>query len=210
MRRSKSDFFTTGSPDPPSKEEKTAPGVSPQSPESSGEVAELRQKLEEKTKEAEENYARLLRLAADMENLKKRQERERAELLQFANEHLVKELLPVVDNLERALDHGRQLQAPKALLDGIEMVHHGFVKALDRFGVTAHDSLGQQFDPAFHNAMMQEAAPEAPDGSVIKELQKGYLMHQRLLRPAMVVVARNTQNNETTSGQNDSTVQEEK
>jgi molecular chaperone GrpE len=173
-------------------------------------VAELRQKLEEKTKEAEENYARLLRLAADMENLKKRQERERAELLQFANEHLVKELLPVVDNLERALDHGRQLQAPKALLDGIEMVHHGFVKALDRFGVTAHDSLGQQFDPAFHNAMMQEAAPEAPDGSVIKELQKGYLMHQRLLRPAMVVVARNTQNNETTSGQNDSTVQEEK
>jgi molecular chaperone GrpE len=172
-------------------------------------VAELRRQLEEKTKEAEDNYARWLRLAADMENLKKRQERERADLLQFANEHLVKELLPVVDNLERALDHGRQLQAPKALLDGIEMVHHGFVKALDRFGVTAHDSLGQQFDPAFHNAMMQEAAPEAPDGSVIKELQKGYLMHQRLLRPAMVVVARTTQN-ETTSDQIDSTVQEEK
>lgn len=209
MRRSKSDFFTTGSHDPPSQEEKGAVGGSPQSPESSGEVAELRQKLEEKTKEAEENYARLLRLAADMENLKKRQERERTELLQFANEHLVKELLPVVDNLERALDHGRQLQAPKALLEGIEMVHQGFLKALDRYGVTAHNSLGQQFDPAFHNAMMQEEAPDVPDGSVIKELQKGYLMHQRLLRPAMVVVASNTQN-ETTSGQNDSTVQEEK
>jgi molecular chaperone GrpE len=209
MTRSKSNFFTKGSPDPPSKKEKTAPGVSPESPESSGEVTELRQKLEEKTKEAEENYARLLRLAADMENLKKRQERERADILQFANENLVKELLPVVDNLERALDHGRQLKAPQALLDGIEMVHHGFVKALDRFGVTAHDSLGQQFDPAFHNAMMQEEAPDVPDGSVIKELQKGYLMHQRLLRPAMVVVARTTQN-ETTSGQNDSTVQEEK
>ena len=209
MTRSKSDFFTKGSHDPPSQEEKTAAGVSPKSPESSGEVAELRQKLAEKTKEAEENYARLLRLAADMENLKKRQERERAELLQFANENLVKELLPVVDNLERALDHGRQLKAPKALLEGIEMVHHGFLKALDRFGVTAHDSLGQQFDPAFHNAMMQEEAPDVPDGSVIKELQKGYLMHQRLLRPAMVVVARTTQN-ETTSDQNDSTVQEEK
>jgi len=209
MRGSKSDFFTTGSPDPPSQEEKAAPGVAPESPEGSGEVAELRRMLAEKTKEAEDNYARWLRLAADMENLKKRQERERADLLQFANENLVKELLPVVDNLERALDHGRQLQAPKALLDGIEMVHHGFVKALDRFGVTAHDSLGQQFDPAFHNAMMQEEAPDAPDGSVIKELQKGYLMHQRLLRPAMVVVARTTQN-ETTSDQNDSTVQEEK
>jgi len=209
MRRSKSDFFTNGSDDPPSQEEKTAAGVSPQSPESSGEVAELRRKLEEKTREAEENYARLLRLAADMENLKKRQERERAELLQFANEHLVKELLPVVDNLERAVEHGRQLEAPQALLEGIEMVHQGFIKALDRYGVTAHDSLGQQFDPAYHNAMMQEEAPDVPDGSVIKELQKGYLMHQRLLRPAMVVVARNTQN-ETTSGQNDSTVQEEK
>ena len=209
MTRSKSDFFTNGSPDPPAQEEKAAAGVSPKSPKSSGEAAELRQKLEEKTKEAEENYARLLRLAADMENLKKRQERERAELLHFANENLVKELLPVVDNLERALDHGRQLEAPKALLEGIEMVHHAFLKALDRFGVTAHDSLGQQFDPAFHNAMMQEEAPDVPDGSVIKELQKGYLMHQRLLRPAMVVVARNTQN-ETTSDKNDSTVQEEK
>jgi molecular chaperone GrpE len=209
MRRSKSDFFTTGSHEPPSQEEKTAAGVSSQSPESSGEVVELRRMLEEKTKEAEENYARLLRLAADMENLKKRQERERADLLQFANENLVKELLPVVDNLERALDHGRQLKAPKALLEGISMVYHGFLKVLDRFGVTAHDSLGQQFDPAFHNAMMQEEAPDVPDGSVIKELQKGYLMNQRLLRPAMVVVASNTQN-ETTSNQNDSMVQEEK
>jgi len=209
MTRSKSDFFTQGPPDPPSQEEKAAPGVTHKSPKGSGEVAELRQTLAEKTKEAEENYTRLLRLAADMENLKKRQERERADLLQFANENLVKELLPVVDNLERALDHGRQLEAPKALLEGIEMVYHGFLKVLDRFGVTAHDSLGQQFDPAFHNAMMQEEAPDVPDGSVIKELQKGYLMNQRLLRPAMVVVASNTQN-ETTSGQNDPTVQEEK
>jgi molecular chaperone GrpE len=209
MTRHKSDFFTQGPPDPPSQEDKTASGVPPKSRKSSGEVEELRLALAEKTKEAEENYTRLLRLAADMENLKKRQERERVELLQFANENLVKDLLPVVDNLERALEHGRQLEAPKALLEGIEMVHHGFLKVLDRFGVTAHDSLGQQFDPAFHNAMMQEEAPDVPDGSVIKELQKGYLMNQRLLRPAMVVVARTTQN-ETTSGQNDPTVQEEK
>ena len=209
MTRSKSDFFTTGSPDPPAQEEKAAPGVTHKSPESSGEVAELRQKLEEKTKEAEENYARLLRLAADMENLKKRQERERAELLQFANENLVKELLPVVDNLERALDHGRMLAAPEALLEGIERVHHGFLKALDRFGVTPFDSVGQHFDPALHNAMMQEEAPGIPDCRVTKEVQKGYLMNQRLLRPAMVAEARNTQN-ENTSGQNDSIVQEEK
>jgi molecular chaperone GrpE len=203
MTLSKSD---KGSAETKVREDQNAPEVTP---ESSGDLAELQKQLAEKTKEAEENYTRLLRLAADMENLRKRQERERAELLQFANENLVKELLPVVDNLERALDHGRQLAAPKALLEGIEMVHNGFLKVLDRFGVTAHDSLGQQFDPAFHSAMMQEAAPHVPDGSVIKELQKGYLMNQRLLRPAMVVVACNTQN-ENTSGPKDSTVQEEK
>jgi molecular chaperone GrpE len=209
MNLSKSDSFIKGSPESKSREEKAAPEVLQKPPENSGDLAELRQKLAEKAEEAEENYTRLLRLAADMENLRKRQERERVELLQFANENLIKELLPVVDNLERALDHGRMLSAPKALLEGIERVHHGFLKALDRFGVTPFDSVGQHFDPAFHNAMMQEEAPGVPDCRVIKELQKGYLMNQRLLRPAMVVVARNTQN-ENTSCPNDSTVQEEK
>jgi len=192
--------------DPSSQEEKTAPGAAP---EAAGEVAELQNKLLEKTQEAEENYVRLLRLAAEMENLKKRQERERAELLQFANENLIKEFLPLVDNLERALDHGRQLQAPAALLDGIDLVHQGFLKALDRFGVTPLNSVGQQFDPAFHNAMMQEETTAVPDCTVIKELQKGYLMNQRLLRPAMVVVARHPQN-EHTSCRTDSKVQEER
>jgi molecular chaperone GrpE len=170
----------------------------------------LQNKLEEKTKEAEENYARLLRLAADMENLKKRQERELAELRQFANENLIKELLPVVDNLERALEHGRQLEAPAPFLEGIERVHQGFLRALERFGVTPLESVGQPFDPAFHNAMMQEETTAVPDCNITKELQKGYLLNQRLLRPAMVVVARNPQNPQETSGQTASTVQEEK
>ncbi|MFA5112541.1 MAG: nucleotide exchange factor GrpE [Desulfobaccales bacterium] len=192
--------------DPPVQEDKTAPAAAP---EAEGEMAELQNKLEEKTKEAEENYVRLLRLAAEMDNLKKRQERERAELLQFANENLIKEFLPVVDNLERALDHGRQLEAPAALLDGIDLVHQGFLKALERYGVTPLNSVGQQFDPAFHSAMMQEETDAVPDCTVIKELQKGYLLNQRLLRPAMVVVARNPQN-EHTSCRTDSKVQEEK
>jgi molecular chaperone GrpE len=82
-------------------------------------------------------------------------------------------------------------------------VHQGFLKALGRFGVTPLVAVGQQFDPAYHNAVMQESAPEVPDCTVLKELQKGYLLHGRLLRPAMVVVARNTQE---TSSQTDSTV----
>jgi molecular chaperone GrpE len=169
-------------------------------------LAQLQQQLEEKTKESQENFDRYLRLAAEMENLKKRMEREKADLLQFANENLIKELLPVVDNLELALQHGRQADTPAPFLEGIELVHQGFLKALARFGVTPLEAVGQQFDPAFHNAVLQEAAPKVPDCTVLKELQKGYLMNNRLLRPAMVVVARNTEAN---VNQTDSNVQEE-
>lgn len=161
-------------------------------PAAAVEVADLPSQLAEKTKEAQENYDRFLRVAAEMENLRKRQERERAELLQFANENLIKELLPVVDNLELALEHGRQQEAPAPLLEGLELVQQGFLKALARFGVTPINSVGQVFDPAFHNAVMQEEAPEVEDSTVLKEMQKGYLLQNRLLRPAMVVVARNT------------------
>jgi len=188
-----------GSQDPEVREDQTTPQETPALP---SDPAELQKQLLEKTQEAEENYIRLLRLAADMENLKKRQEKERADLLLFANENLIKELLPVVDNLERALDHGRQTEAPEAMLEGIDLVYQGFLKALGRFGVSPLESMGQQFDPAFHNAVMQEETTEFPDCTVIKELQKGYLLNQRLLRPAMVVVARNPQN-ENTSCQTD-------
>jgi len=147
----------------------------------------------EKAPEAQDYYERLLRCAADLENLKKRQEKEKAELLQFANENLIKELLPVVDNLELALEHGRQLDAPQPMLEGLELVYQGFLKALTRFGVTPIVCVGQPFDPAFHNAVMQEETTDADDCTILKELQKGYLLQSRLLRPAMVVVAKNNQ-----------------
>jgi molecular chaperone GrpE len=173
----------------------SAPEAAAQQPqEQPGEVEALRGLLEVKTKEAEDYYDRLLRLAAETENFKKRQEKERTDLLQFANEKLIKELLPVVDNLERAIEHGRQGDAPAALLEGLELVHQGFLKALGQFGVSPIECLGQPFDPNFHNAVMQETTQEAPDRTVVKELQKGYLMHQRLLRPAMVAVAHNPEN----------------
>jgi molecular chaperone GrpE len=152
---------------------------------------ELKNLLAQKTQEAEEYYDRLLRLAAELENIKKRQEREVAELRQFANENLLKELLPVLDNLERALEHGRQSEAPEALMDGLDLVSQDFFKVLGRFGVTPIDSVGEPFDPAYHHAMMEEEVPEVEDQTVLKELQKGYLLQNRLLRPAMVVVSRN-------------------
>jgi molecular chaperone GrpE len=189
-----------GSPDPAAPEDQADPQATPALP---SDPAELQKQLLEKTKEAEEHYARLLRLAADMENLKKRQEKERSDLLLYANENLIKELLPVVDNLERALEHGRQAEAPESWLQGIDLVYQGFLKALAKFGATPLDSVGQQFDPAVHNAVMQEETTEVPDCTITKELHKGYLLNQRLLRPAMVVVARNNPNTENTSIQTD-------
>uniref|UniRef100_A0A7C3Z0V9 Protein GrpE n=1 Tax=Desulfobacca acetoxidans TaxID=60893 RepID=A0A7C3Z0V9_9BACT len=154
---------------------------------------ELKKLLAQKTKEAQENYDRYLRLAAELENIKKRQEREIAELRQFANENLLKEFLPVLDNLERALEHGRRSEAPEALMEGLELVSQDFLKVLGRFGVTPITSVGERFDPTFHHAVMEEEAPEVEDQIVLKELQKGYLLQNRLLRPAMVVVSRNTE-----------------
>ncbi len=152
----------------------------------------LKSLLSEKTNEAQEHYDRYLRLAAELENIKKRQEREVSDLRQFANENLLKELLPVLDNLERALEHGRQAEAPEALMEGLDLVRQDFLKVLGRFGVTPLNSVGERFDPAFHHAVLEEEAPEVEDQTVLKELQKGYLLQNRLLRPAMVVVARNT------------------
>jgi molecular chaperone GrpE len=154
---------------------------------------ELQARLVEKTKEAQENYDRYLRLAAELENIKKRQERQISELRQFANENLLKELLPVLDNLERALEHGRTSEAPEALMEGLDLVSQDFLKVLGRFGVTPINSVGERFDPAFHHAVMEEEAPEVGDQTVLKELQKGYFLQNRLLRPAMVVVSRNTE-----------------
>lgn len=155
------------------------------------EQSELLRQLEEKGQEAKENYERILRLAAELENLKKRQEKERTDLVMYANESLIKELLPVVDNLELALNHGRQQDNPPALMEGIENVLKGFLAALSKFGVSPISALGEKFDPAFHNAVMQQESSEAEDQTIIQELQKGYLLKNRLLRPTMVVVARN-------------------
>jgi len=148
---------------------------------------------EEEIKELREKNEQLLRLVADVENFRKRLEKERADLRDYANESLLKELLPVLDNLELALNHGRDQEACAALVAGVENVLKGFRQAIAKFGVTPIEALGEKFDPAFHNAVMQQEDNTVADQTVIQELQKGYLLKNRLLRPAMVVVARNPQ-----------------
>jgi molecular chaperone GrpE len=148
---------------------------------------------ERENEELREKNEQLLRHVADMENFKKRLEKERVELKEFANESLMKELLPVVDNLELALNHGRQQEAGSALLEGVENVLKGFLQVMTKFGVTPIQAQGEKFDPTFHNAVMQQEDEAAADQTILQELQKGYLLKNRLLRPAMVVVARKPQ-----------------
>lgn len=151
----------------------------------------LADKLEAAEKKAGENYDRFLRISAEFENYKKRKSREATDFRKYANEALIKELLPVVDNLERALEtSGDHEDAVACILEGVKMTLKEIFKVFDKFAVKAVDAVGNPFDPTYHQAMMQEASEEHPDNTVIRELQKGYTMHERLLRPAMVVVTK--------------------
>jgi molecular chaperone GrpE len=157
----------------------------------SEEIKDLKSKLELKTGEAEENYDRLLRVSAEFENYKKRTAREMADFKKFANQSLFKDLLPIIDNLELAIKAAAEAPDGKdaCLLDGVELTRKEILKVFENFHVEPIDALGKPFDPNFHEAVMREESDEHPENTVVNELQKGYLMHDRLLRPAMVVVA---------------------
>ena len=153
--------------------------------------ADLRQQLEAKAAEAKNNYDRLLRQAAELENYKKRTSRERDEAIRFANETLIKDLLPVVDNLERAIAHAAPAgDESNPLAEGVRMVLRGLMDALAKHGVTAISAQGQTFDPSKHEAMSQVETTDHEPNSVVAELHKGYLLRERLLRPALVSVAK--------------------
>jgi molecular chaperone GrpE len=142
--------------------------------------------LEKRCKESED---RMLRVAADAENFKKRLEREREEQTRYANEVLIRELLPVMDNLERALNHSQASPNQEGLMEGLKMTLKGFRDALSRLGCNSVEAVGEPFDPRFHEAVSQVESTEHPPNTVVQELQKGYVLKDRLLRPAMVVVA---------------------
>lgn len=160
------------------------------------EKVDQKESLEERLKAAEEkaeaNYESLLRVTADFENYKKRIEREMSDVRKFANESLIKELLPIVDNLERALaiEYGKNEDTFEGIREGVEMTLKEFMECLQKFGVTPMDSLEKPFDPNFHHAVSQEESEEYPENMVLKELQKGYMLRDRLLRAPMVVVSK--------------------
>jgi molecular chaperone GrpE len=154
-------------------------------------MKDLESQLEAKEQEAKENYDRLLRVSAEFENYKKRTSRELEEFRRFANQSLIKELLSVVDNLELAMNSTNGHKTiDQGLLQGLDMTHTEILKVFEKFKVKPIEAKGQIFDPTFHEAVMQEETDEFDENTVINELQKGYLIHDRLLRPSMVVVAR--------------------
>jgi molecular chaperone GrpE len=153
-------------------------------------VKELEAKLESKAEEAKETYDRLLRVSADFENYKKRSTREMEEFRKYANQSLLKEMLSVVDNLELAINSSNDEQeSDKNLIEGLNLTLNEILRVLEKFDVTPIEARGKTFDPAFHEAVMREETDDFPEKTVVSEFQKGYLIHDRLLRPAMVVVA---------------------
>jgi molecular chaperone GrpE len=154
-------------------------------------LSELSDKLETSIKEAKESYDRFLRVSAEFENYKKRSAREAEDFRKFANDALVKELLPVVDNLERALNSSKEnTNSETGILEGVHITLNEILKVFEKFGVRSFDSVDKAFDPSFHQAVIQEETEDKNENIVLKELQKGYLMHNRLLRPSMVVVSK--------------------
>jgi molecular chaperone GrpE len=153
-------------------------------------VEALEAELRAARQEARQHYDGWLRERAEVENVRKRAARERAETVKFANERLLKDILPVVDNLERAIEHARGGGNGAPVVEGIELVLRALLEVLERHGVTRVQAKGTAFDPAHHEAMAHVETAEHAPNSVIAEHQAGYRLNERLLRPALVSVAK--------------------
>jgi len=142
-----------------------------------------------------------LRLAAEFDNYKRLSLREQRDSARFANEGLLKELLPILDNLERAVRSSKEKQRRDGLIQGVELTLKQFMETLAKFGVRPIASVGQAFDPSRHEAVARVESNTVPAGSVVDEFQRGYYLHDRILRPAMVTVSANEQADQGTASE---------
>ena len=171
--------------------ESVAPASPNDAPDTSPAPAVQDEALAAKAQEVERLQERLVRLQAEFENYKKRMAREKAEFLKFATEGLLLELLPVLDNLERAIASARtETSGREAVVEGVDMIARLFRATLEKAGVKPMDAVGKPFDPSLHQAVAQVDSPGGPDHVVLEEIQKGYLLEGRVLRAAMVKVSR--------------------
>lgn len=153
------------------------------------ELTRLSQALEEKTREADATHDRYLRALAELDNARKRAQRDREEYIRFANESLLRELLPVLDNFDRAIQAARASAGAEAFVAGVELMQRELLRVLEKFGVTAFSAVGELFNPKRHEAVARVPATDHPEMTVVEETLRGYLLNGRVLRPAMVTVA---------------------
>jgi molecular chaperone GrpE len=168
--------------------------------EGEDEKAALLARLEEKEAEVKANYDLFLRERAEVENFKRRMQREQAESLRFAHEPLIRDLLPVIDNLERAVRHAQSGGNGQPLIEGVALIVRSFLDTLEKYGVTRISAKGESFDPTRHEAMAQVESAEVTPNTVVDEHCPAYLLHGRLLRPALVTVAKAPAGEEKSEG----------
>ena len=179
-----------GDSNPISDPESSGVGVNASTMDQIEEGFSLQKELDAKTEECQVLNDKYLRLAAEFENYKRRAQREQSDTVRFANEKILKDLLPTIDNLERAIQSGQGAQNNlQALLEGVELTVKQFMETLSKFGVTQISSVGEAFDPTKHQAVANVESPAVPEQHVVDEYQKGYFLQDRILRPAMVTVS---------------------
>lgn len=154
--------------------------------------AELLEKVREIKKTADENYDLYMRSLAEIENLKKRFQKDKSDLIKFSNESLIKQLLSVIDNLEKAISACEDEASFDAVKEGVELTLKGLLDSLEKAGLEQVEAVGTPFDPNFHAAISEQEDNAADPGTVLQELQKGYILNERLIRPAMVIVSKNS------------------
>jgi molecular chaperone GrpE len=159
--------------------------------------SDLLKRVKEIEEETKQNYDLYLRSQAEIENLKKRNKKEKEEWIKYSNERIIKEILPVIDNLEKAVSHGHNENSLDALQEGVELTLKGLKSTLVKSGVKEVIAEGEPFDPSFHQAVSEMEDKNVKAGVILQELQKGYTLNQRLLRPAMVVVSKGKPDNAT-------------
>jgi len=147
--------------------------------------------LEGRAAERDECYNKWLKVHAEYENTRRRMEKEKAEHRKFANEDIIAQLFPIVDNFDMALAAMENAKDKAAVMDGIKLVQKEFHKVLEERGVEKIETEGKEFDPNFHEAVFAEPTKDHPDGVILEEVRAGYTLNGRLLRPAQVKVAKN-------------------
>ena len=151
---------------------------------------ELLEKIEELKEESKKNFDLYLRSQADIENIKKRNKKDKEDWIRYSNETLIKEMLPVIDNLEKAISHSQDENSFDALKEGVKLTLKGFIDTLAKSGLEEVKAQGEPFDPSYHQAVSQQEDNDVEVGVILEELQRGYTLNERLIRPAMVVISK--------------------